>query len=234
VSADDELREARRAVLLAPDDEIARIRLDRIEDRLGLKPPREPEARAFWTQTRGLWRAAGTTLDFEAARPLMAPIVLPVIASPPRDEPRWSWVRSTEAGWATRPIFFCVRTGDRVAVSIARAQTGPRNLVTPDMIWNSLGPWAPGAHEHTRPGQGSVEFVFSWQESEVANGVCVHCGEIMTPRLVAMQQEAHARIRTWLDSTDRKVTAHVEAVRFFFDGWRGPATPRRTPEDDED
>jgi len=237
VSIDDELRAARRAILQSPDDEAARIRLDRLEDRLGLKPSLEPVARNFWEQIRSRWRACGLPLDFEEGRVLLRQFVLPLAAAQSREAPYWSWVRGTQAGFGSRPLPFAVRVGDQIAVAIERAQTGPRNLVTPDMVWTALGPWAPGAHEHTRPnGDTPVELVFSWFEGQIGtSGACGFCGDVATPRLIGWQRELHDRIRAWFaDAQIRKATTSMAAVRFFFDGMRVPAEVSRAVADEDD
>jgi hypothetical protein len=226
VSVDDDLRAARRAVLESPDDELARLRLERLEDRLGLRAHLDPEARRFWNGIRRRWRVNGLPLDFEEGRILLTQFVLPLVSATPRVTPYWSWIRGTQAGWGERPLPFAVRVGDQVAVAIERGRTGPRNLVTPDMVWNELYPWAPGAHEHTRPnGDTPVELVFSWSEGEVVAGVCRHCGEATTPRLAVAQLELHDRIRSWFANAPGKAVASTAAIRYFFDGMRQPSKP---------
>jgi len=234
VSVDEELRAARRAVAAAPDDEVARLRLERIEDRLGLRSHLRGEATTFWNQIRHVWRPGGRSLEFADGRMLLSQFVLSISSASAREAPYWSWIRGTQAGWADRPLPFAVRIGDRVAVAVGTARTGPRNLVTPDMVWPEFYPWSPGAHEHTQPnGDTPVELVFSWFESQVANGVCRHCGEATTARLAAAQRELHDRIRAWFNNQGiGKAVASTAAVRFFFDSLRIPS--RSVVDDDRD
>jgi len=160
---------------------------------------------------------------------------MPIVSARSREAPYWAWIRGTQAGWGERPLPFAVRVGDRVAVAIERARTGPRNLVIPDMVWPELGPWGAGSHEHMRPnGDTPVEMAFSWFEGQVVDGVCRHCGAAMTPRVAAAQRELHDRIRAWFESTtNRKAVTSAAAVRYLVDGMRAPSRPETSSSVDD-